>query len=1269
MADQPTTIPITSLTPHTPLPPTTSIRATITLSWPYSSTTHQCALLLSDPDARLRSRGAQVRVRFSGPAAQAVAEARVGIGDVVVLGLDGGRWEIDGTRERTPGRGVEGGLWFRGKLVMRVEGRDDGGEVRVDEVEEGEEGEKRRDGVVETPMRKDVPGLRERVGEEGEGQIWVGTMAGDGPFEREVERWEAEQGGQRRSFGAVRQWRYAEKSPSPVKEAFENGAAVATGPVDGDLQATMGSEDREMLPPPLPRLQVPDAEGEAPQATMPEQQLEQQHGRPTTPKLQPVKSPTLPLPSPFPTDTPKRHFGGAEPTTFPTSPMKRHSPSRSDEAGPPAGTHQSADADVHSDPDDDADDDNKVPMQEAEPVELLSDTEPDTDHEKMLDDGQTIPTTDATDVHNTDEDEMLELDTTMESDLLTAPVEAPKEVLEEILLVRDEPAEEQSTIPTEPQTPERPPQAHQRPSMFGFDGTSSVQSSTHVTPLSEKDRVMLKTYRSLFGFKASPEAEEAKAAAEVEAVGEGDVMEEPSVEETPVQESESPSPTTASVQPTKSHGDVAGIEPPPPMAQEVEVVEPTLGEPLEHVPEPDPQDVAGLDADGPVSSEPAEYIHELSGADDESPTDEESPTPMEVMESSRPPPTAGFSELARARLEASEAPLETMQDVAMEPASGDAAVEASRRAERSSPGVDEDEPTKAAQPRGAEVIELSSSSEDDSEDESEEEQFDDPTIAPQGEVEQQEPVLETIRDPGLADEITGDDAGDLEPHVPLRETQDADPSNDVDMEETSSSDFERSAEVSHEPLTIDPALQDGHLSQAPNDALTSTGIIDGFEEHSHKPRNLSAGLVAEVDLLSHERVSDDEEAAAEAVQHPKFFPHPDESQLSQSHVPSGDEQEDPSRPQPLHQAPAYPSLPLSPLNSQPLQDPPSQLLVRDIVETARSALPPTPELTQIPPDMVTDNVVVEEEEGRAPTPQQAQEDIISDPHPEEEVTTPMPEKKTPARKSRRSRLSNIPDVISAWFSPKRSSAAEAVNGERDRHAEGQQQQKPVATQTISEPSTAKPVHVNGVSTALSYFTPLSRLDECLNPSSQQSHGNGTVDIFAVVTDKTKEPARAKGGPRDYYTIFRISDTSITSSTSVRAEIFRPWKATLPVAEVGDVILLRDFAVKSRNRQAYLLSTDASAWCVWRYQDASVAESNAKKPAWARKSTEQNGTTVREEVKGPPVELGDEERKHATSLRSWWEGNVHARVEEKADEQESVGVGLNGHAPGPVATKL
>ncbi|CAK3933669.1 hypothetical protein DOTSEDRAFT_72659 [Lecanosticta acicola] len=223
-----------------------------------------------------------------------------------------------------------------------------------------------------------------------------------------------------------------------------------------------------------------------------------------------------------------------------------------------------------------------------------------------------------------------------------------------------------------------------------------------------------------------------------------------------------------------------------------------------------------------------------------------------------------------------------------------------------------------------------------------------------------------------------------------------------------------------------------------------------------------------------------------------------------------------------------------------------------------------------------------------------------------------------AKKSTRKsfRLGTVPEVISSWFSPKRSSRA--------------QHEETVVEAELGEPErTAIRRHrrSHGIRTDLAYFMPLSNLDEKLNSSEY-------VDVLAVVADETKEPERAKGGQRDHYTILHVTDPSLEKDESIRVEIYRPWLANLPFARVGDVILLRAFTVKSRKRQTYLFSSEGSAWCVWRYADPEADDDSAR-PAWARRKRAVSFSGMKEEVKGPPVELGDEERAHAAELRSWW----------------------------------
>jgi len=389
---------------------------------------------------------------------------------------------------------------------------------------------------------------------------------------------------------------------------------------------------------------------------------------------------------------------------------------------------------------------------------------------------------------------------------------------------------------------------------------------------------------------------------------------------------------------------------------------------------------------------------------------------------------------------------------------------------------------------------------------------------------------------------------------------------------------------------------------------------------------------------------------------------------------------------------AYTTLHLSPPDSQqPPETIDPRLTQQSQPEAVASALPPTPQMTQREPEVqysqngsqhqqeqsevqssldgaqdhyleveqghddrgqlggtavgpVTDSSLVEEA---------SDETSRLDSTTAQETAHPF-RRRVATRRSLRSRLSNVPDVISAWFSPKRSSAAAPVGAVSRHHPELERSSpsKGLERDHISL-SGARNAFVDdglkiphslssqvdsrdsGMLTSLAYFTPLARIEEKLNRSSQQAYGADTTDILAVVTHSTKDPERAKAGPKDFFTIFRVTDTSMVKDVDTRVEVFRPWKATLPVADVGDVVLLRSFTVRSRNRQPYLLSTDASAWCVWRYADARIAGDQEGKPAWARKRADVGGVGVREEIKGPPVELGDEERQRARALYVQW----------------------------------
>lgn len=114
---------IAELAPSLPSPDTKAIKAVVTLIWPFSSSTRQAALLLAEPDFRLRRRKGQVRVRLAGAGAEAVARSHVSIGDKVTLRLVGAQWINNVGDTKMPGRSVDWELQYGQRLVMQVCGR------------------------------------------------------------------------------------------------------------------------------------------------------------------------------------------------------------------------------------------------------------------------------------------------------------------------------------------------------------------------------------------------------------------------------------------------------------------------------------------------------------------------------------------------------------------------------------------------------------------------------------------------------------------------------------------------------------------------------------------------------------------------------------------------------------------------------------------------------------------------------------------------------------------------------------------------------------------------------------------------------------------------------------------------------------------------------------------------------------------------------------------------------------------------------------------
>ena len=259
--------------------------------------------------------------------------------------------------------------------------------------------------------------------------------------------------------------------------------------------------------------------------------------------------------------------------------------------------------------------------------------------------------------------------------------------------------------------------------------------------------------------------------------------------------------------------------------------------------------------------------------------------------------------------------------------------------------------------------------------------------------------------------------------------------------------------------------------------------------------------------------------------------------------------------------------------------------------------------------------------------------------------TPAPPKKTSAlieKLKEMRRLSNQSpkprssdaSILDPWFAPKRLSQvvrdsedeSEAEDSPEGKAPAGipkvfgrqlpQTPEKPLAKSFIRSPQEnhISSIHSSpqylppsqlpppGFRTNLSYFVPLAALT---------SHFATTVDILAIALSRTPV-TRSSSGPRDYNQTLYITDPSSLAlqHSLTAAQIFRPNNRCFPLVEKGDALLLRSFKVQSFQKRPSLLSTESSAWAVFR-----------------------KGANV--QIRGPPVEFEAEERGFARGLWDWW----------------------------------
>ena len=113
---------ISHLSPELEDLPTRVVRGVVTITWPYNSVKNSFAFILAEPDFRLRRNKGQVRVNFTGPAAENLRACGLGGNDEIYLSLHGAEWEPEDTtkRQSLPGASIDWQLKFCNRLILQA---------------------------------------------------------------------------------------------------------------------------------------------------------------------------------------------------------------------------------------------------------------------------------------------------------------------------------------------------------------------------------------------------------------------------------------------------------------------------------------------------------------------------------------------------------------------------------------------------------------------------------------------------------------------------------------------------------------------------------------------------------------------------------------------------------------------------------------------------------------------------------------------------------------------------------------------------------------------------------------------------------------------------------------------------------------------------------------------------------------------------------------------------------------------------------------------
>ncbi|ROW06070.1 hypothetical protein VMCG_04501 [Cytospora schulzeri] len=140
------------------------------------------------------------------------------------------------------------------------------------------------------------------------------------------------------------------------------------------------------------------------------------------------------------------------------------------------------------------------------------------------------------------------------------------------------------------------------------------------------------------------------------------------------------------------------------------------------------------------------------------------------------------------------------------------------------------------------------------------------------------------------------------------------------------------------------------------------------------------------------------------------------------------------------------------------------------------------------------------------------------------------------------------------------------------------------------------------------------MPDCVPLKDLKSYNRNTLDFAAVATSHHTPPQRTKA--RQYVTGFTVTDPSIAPDGGViEVSLFRAHKDFLPIVKPGDSVLLRGFTVTALSDKGFGLQThpEDSSWAVF----------------------DTDGEDAAPQIRGPPVELGEEEKGYLVDLRGWY----------------------------------